>query len=404
MKHHHPQFKDKANRLAQLFESEEGERILRLITQLSATENHAGAFTEELSEPADAAGKIRVGIWESVDDAHGRSFIRVETGERWHFWANVQRIPPKGSRRRIVLVGESVARGLLYDPQFNPALALQAMMNAACGPSEIEVIDLARTDLSHKPLQSLLTSALHLEPDALIVFAGNNWHPFTHATDDEFLEMASALRGASSWRAMRELGESTLIAKTKEILHSLGKIVRGRRIPVVFVLPEFNLADWRTECDCPPMLNSDDTVAWLGARGEAEELLKGQQWEKAEPLGQRLMELDEGTTPAGPNILAEVNRRRGDHKAARTFLEHGPRCQPLLGRTRSRRAVSQSPSKRSASKRPLMALTSSTCHASSRAISEAKRRTAVSSLITAISVWKASTSRWPSRLKLYFNV
>jgi len=321
MKQHRPHFKDKANRLAQLFDSEEGERILRLITQLSATQNHVGPSTEELSEAADPAEKIRVGIWEAVDDAQGRSFVRVETGERWYFWANVQRIPPKGSRRRIVLVGESVARGLLYDPQFNPAMALQAMMNAACGASEIEVIDLARTDLSDKPLKKLINSALHLEPDALVIFSGNNWHPFAQATPDERLEMASALRGASSWRAIKELGESVLLAKTKEILDSLGKIVRGRRIPVVFVLPEFNLVDWRTECDSPPLLNSDDTAAWLDARGEAEELLKGCQWEKAEPLGQRVMELDEGTTSAGSNILAEVSRRRGDDKAARAFLE-----------------------------------------------------------------------------------
>jgi len=339
------QFKDKATRLAELFDSEEGERILKLITQLSVTQSHPGAFTEGPSEPADPTGKILVGIWEAVDDAQGRSFVRVETGERWFFWANVQKIPPKGSRRRIVLVGESVARGLLYDPQFNPALALQAMMNEACGPSEIEVIDLARTDLSQRPLKSLIDSALHLEPDALIVFSGNNWHPFGQATDDELLEMASALRGASSWRAIKELGESTLIVETKEILKSLGKIVHGRRIPVVFVLPEFNLADWRTDCDGPPLLDSADMAAWLDARDEAEELLKGQQWEKAEPLGRRLMELDEGTTPAGPNILAEVSQRRGDHVAARTFLElardasiclpfpNSPRCFSVIQKT-----------------------------------------------------------------------
>jgi hypothetical protein len=320
MKHHHPQFKDNANRLAQLFGSDEGERILRLITQLSVPPNQAGA-TEELAEAADPEGKIRVGIWEAVDNAQDRSFVRVETGEPWYFWANVQKIPPKCSRRRIVLVGESVARGLLFDPQFNPALALQAMMNAACGPSEIEVIDVARTDLTHKQLQPLINSALHLEPDALVVFAGNNWRPNARPTDDERLDTVSALRKAGSWRAIRELGESRLIAKTKETLRTLGKIAHARRIPVVFVVPEFNLADWRTECDGPLLLSSDDTAAWLTARGEAEELLKGNQWEKAEPLGHRLMELDEGTTSAGANILAEVSRRRGDHKATRTFLE-----------------------------------------------------------------------------------
>ena len=315
MKNHHRQFKDTAGRLAQLFESEEGERILRLITQLSKPQNSRD-FTEE---PADV-GKIRVGTWEAADDG---SFVRVETGDPWHFWANVQRIPPKGPRRRIVLLGESVARGLLYDPQFNPARALQEIMNAACGASEIEVIDLARTDLSHKQLQNFITPALHLEPDALVIFSGNNWHPLSQLSDEGFLDMAAALREAGSWRAIKELSESISIAKAKEILSSLGKIIHERRIPVVFVLPEYNLADWRTECDGPLLLNSNDTAAWLTTKSEAEELLKDNQWEKAEALGHRLMELDEGTTSAGPNILAEVSRRRGDHKAAKTFFEMG---------------------------------------------------------------------------------
>src|SRR6185369_4743396 len=316
MKSHHPQFKDTAGRLAQLFGSEEGERILRLITQLSPTQNDSVA-----DEPAEPAGKIRVGTWEAVEDAHGRSFFRVETGDPLHLWANVEKIPPKGSRLRIVLLGESVARGYLYDPYFNPALALQAMMSSACGASEIEVIDLARTDLTHKLLQEMINSALHLEPDAFVIFAGNNWHPFINHRDDEILDMTSALRKAGSWRALKELMEATLVARAKETLRALGKVIYAHRVPVVFVLPEFNLADWLTDCDCPPMLNSNDTAAWLHARGEAEELLKGDQWEQAEPLARRMMELDEGTAAAGPNILAEVSRRRGDHGAAKTFLE-----------------------------------------------------------------------------------
>jgi hypothetical protein len=320
MKHHHRQFKDKAGRLAQLFGSEEGERILRLITQLS-TEKRTGSGTDEPGETANTSGKIRVGTWEATDDANGRSFVRVETGDPPHLWANVQRIPPKGARRRVVFMGESVARGLLYDPQFNPAVALQEMMNAACGPSEIEVVDIARTDLSHERLQNLITPALHLEPDALVIFSGNNWHPLVKPSDEEFLEMASALREAGSWRAIRESSEANVIAKAKETLRSLQQIATERRIPIVFVLPEFNLADWRTDCDCPPLLDTEDTAAWLSARSEAEELLQSNEWEKAEPLGYRLIELDQGTAAAGPNILAEISGRRGDHEAARTFLE-----------------------------------------------------------------------------------
>jgi hypothetical protein len=316
---YNPQFKDTAGRLAQLFDSNEGERILRLITQLSASPD--GASTEELKKPADTPGKVSVGIWEARNEAGGRSFVRANTGEPWHLWANVQKILPKGPRRRIVLLGESAARGYLYSPRFTPAQALQQMMNAACGTGKVEVVDLARSNLVHEPLRKLITQARHLEPDVLVVFAGNNWSPVAKVVADQLPDMASAFRHSGSWRGVKESIESVLIADTRRTLSLLGEIVRERRIPIVFVIPEFNLADWVTECDCPPMLNSEQTETWLHARGEAEQLLKGDAWEKAESLGDRLLQLDQGTTAAGPNVLAEVSRKRGDNQAARTFLE-----------------------------------------------------------------------------------
>ena len=318
MNRNHRQLRNMAGRLAQLFQSEEGERIFRLITHLSAGPDGAGASTEELKKP----GKLRVGTWEATDEPMGRrSFLRVNTDDPWHLWANVQKIPLKGSRRRIVLLGESVARGLLFDPHFTPALALQQIMNTACGPARIEIVDLARTDLSQELLLKLVAQSLHLEPDALVIFCGNNWEPLAHPSDDQLFDIASAFRDAGSWRGVKESCESVLIAKARETLGTLGEIVRQRHIPVVFVLPEFNLADWRTECDCPPLLNSEQTEAWLHARCEAEHLLELDAWEKAEGFGERLMQLDQGTTAAGPNILAQVYQKRGDHETARKFLE-----------------------------------------------------------------------------------
>src|SRR6185369_17114880 len=108
MNYNHPQFRNMAGQLAELFDSEEGERILRLITWLADSGDGRGSLTEET--PGDKPEKLRGGIWEATGDG---SFVRVNTGEPMHFWANVQKIPPKGPRRRIVLVGESVARGFL---------------------------------------------------------------------------------------------------------------------------------------------------------------------------------------------------------------------------------------------------------------------------------------------------
>jgi hypothetical protein len=292
-----PQFRDMAGRLAQSFDSNEGERILRLITQLSASPD--AASTEELKKPADTPGKVRVAIWEATNEAGGRTFVRVNTGEPWHLWANVQKILPKGPRRRIVLLGESAARGYLYHPHFTPAQALQQMMNAACGTGKVEVVDLARSNLVHDPLRKLITQALYLEPDVLVVFAGNNWSPLAKVMADQLPDIAAAFRHSGSWRGVKESIEAVLIAETRRTLSLLGEIGRERGIPVVFVIPEFNLGDWVTESDCPPMLDSEQT----------------------ECLGDRLLQLDQGTTAAGPNILAEVSRKRGDNQAARTFLE-----------------------------------------------------------------------------------
>ena len=338
----HPQLRNMAGRLAQSFDSAEGERIFRLITQLSAPPD--GSSTEELKKSGDTPEKLRVGIWEAKD-ASGRSFVRVDTGEPWHLWANVQEIPAKGLSPRVVLIGESVARGYLYHPHFTPALALQKMMDAACGTGEVEVVDLARSDLVHEPLQELITQSLHLEPDALVIFAGNNWFPLIKTDDERLLDMSYAFRNTGSWRGVKESCESFLITNTRKTLCLLEEVARERGIPVVFVLPEFNLADWTTEYDCPPLLNSEQTEEWLRAKCEAEQLLNSSDWEQAECLGERLLQLDQGTTAAGPNILAEVSQKRGDHQAARTFLEMArdaivcwpiretPRCYSVIQQT-----------------------------------------------------------------------
>ena len=349
MNYNHPQFRDMADRLAQSFDSAEGDRILRLITELSASPD--GSSTEEPKKPADTPGKLRVGTWEAVQESGERSFVRVSNGEPWHLWANVQKIPPKGLARRVVLIGESVARGHLYDPHFTPALALQKMLDAACGTGEVEVVDLGRTDLVHKQLQELIPQALHLEPDALVIFAGNNWYPLVNPSEDQLLDMSYAYRNTGTWRGVKDSCDSFLIANTRKTLRLLEEVARERGIPVVFVLPEFNLVDWRTECISPPLLTSEQTEEWLRAKDEAEQLLKGNDWAKAESLGERLIQLDQGTTTAGPNVLAEVNQKRGDHQAARMFLEMArdamicwpiretPRCYSVIQQTIRERAA-----------------------------------------------------------------
>jgi hypothetical protein len=53
-------------------------------------------------------------------------------------------------------------------------MALQMILEEQFGKDQIEVIDLARTNLSYQ-LRDLSLAALQLEPDIAVFFAGNNW-------------------------------------------------------------------------------------------------------------------------------------------------------------------------------------------------------------------------------------
>jgi hypothetical protein len=325
MNQSHLRLKAVADRLADLLGTEEGALLLELITKLSEPEPsapdepswRAGTRAAKGDEPQP----VRVGVWEATNDNGEQVFVRQQTNEPLHLWANVQRIPPKRNKQRVVLVGESVARGYLYDPHYNPATALQEILCAATGPQGVEVIDLARTDLSLDELEKLVRESLALEPDVLVVFAGNNWHPLAIPTAGEFENLGTALREGGSWRAVRDYLEAWLTKKIEFLFQTLGGIVKDSGVPVVFVLPEFNLPDWRSECEGPLMLDADATASWQRTLKEAEELLAGNEWRRAEASGWRLLELDGGTTAAGPNLIAEVGRRQGETDKARRFLE-----------------------------------------------------------------------------------
>src|SRR5687767_14023982 len=73
----------------------------------------------------------QVGIWERKIENGKSCFVRrPETRAEWVDWANLGRIEAKGKKPRVVLIGESVARGYFYDPQYTPAIALKAMLES----------------------------------------------------------------------------------------------------------------------------------------------------------------------------------------------------------------------------------------------------------------------------------
>src|SRR5215208_4815961 len=167
-----------ANRTAQVAMSDDSAQMVRLL-RLSGLLALPTTQTQAAETNPD-----HVGIWERKVENGKTCFVRrMEAMNEWLMWANVGRIEARGSKRRVVFIGESVARGYLYDPEFNPALALRIILEAQFGADEIEVVDLARTNLAYE-VRELAIAALQLEPDVAIIFGGNNWSVSTPTLND----------------------------------------------------------------------------------------------------------------------------------------------------------------------------------------------------------------------------
>lgn len=303
--------KPAAHRLAELLSTEEGARIVALM-------RHLGLLTPISAPPPPPRAPRTVGIWRA--DAGADTFVRDASVDDASLWADVERIAPKGARKRVAFLGESVARGYFHDPEYTPANALEAMLRSAPGVGDVEVVDLARADILYRPLLQLAESAALLEPDVLVVFAGNNWLPVVNATRDR-VELSLVLRDGSLLDVRAYL-EERLAALASLYVRTLADISVRTGVPVVIVVPEFNLVDWRSDLEqTPPFLGDDDRRRWLSLHEEAVRAEAAHDDARVEELGRAMHALDGGTSAVGPSLVARALLRAGRREEARTFFE-----------------------------------------------------------------------------------
>ena len=303
-------------------------------------DNEAAAAGAPAAAPAPAAAlPARIGIWEltpapgpppgaalepAAPETAGLPYYRRSDASPGELdaWADVPRLDLKGARRRVLLVGESVARGFLYDPRYTPAEVLQALLAPAGIAGGVEVLDLARTGITAPMLAELVGASLALRPDALVLFAGNNWNlaPAVFAGGIERQLVATVLRqhGVAGFRHFLDSRVAATIETTVRGL--FGQL--ARMLPIVLVVPGFNLADWRSELAADvPLLPADGSARWLRLCAAARAALAAERREEAAALARQMVEIDGGTAATGWAILADVARAGGEPGKARELLE-----------------------------------------------------------------------------------
>lgn len=309
-----------ANRVATLAASEDSAQLVRLL-KLSGLIGGAAALINldhENGGLPDGAKPAHVGIWQRKVENGKPCFVRRnEMRHEWHYWANVGRIEAKGSKRRVVLIGESVARGYLYDPEFTPAMALE-MILAPHFEAGVEVIDLARTNLSFK-VRELAISALELQPDIVIVFAGNNWC-INEPQPSEITETDEALTKDGIAGAKRT-ADAQIARTARRIVKDIAGAYKSSGVPLVWIVPEYNLADWRDPVTTAPYLGEGLNREWLSLLEDAEAALREHDFGRAKELAEKMIELDQGVCAAGLYVLADCSHHANDLASERKYLE-----------------------------------------------------------------------------------
>lgn len=322
-----------ADRIARAAGSDEAVEIVRMLRTAGLTGEIASNRAAHLaaddtpstlyaSEPLVPPKQSRhIGIWERREENGKTCFVRrLETMESWHFWANVGRIEAKGSKLRVLFIGESVARGYLYDPGFTPAGALQMILEEQFGKDQVEVIDLARTNLAFE-VRDLSLAALQLEPDIAIVFAGNNWDKKTSLpTFTDIAEMDKAI-STDGMVGVKRVSDRYIARAARTMVSEITSEYKSSGIPLIWIIPEFNLADWREPFTNAPYLPDNGNREWITVMKEARKAFSDGDPVKAEQLAARAVELDQGLCAASYYILADCRRLANDVEGERKFLE-----------------------------------------------------------------------------------
>lgn len=272
---------------------------------------------------SNKTGIPQLGIWKPIERNGRLSFARDHTRRpEWPLWANCQEIPPKGSGERVILLGESAARGYFYDPYYNVAMELNGILKASGAPDRTEIIDLARTSMDMDQLILLIRNCKILEPEAVVIFAGNNWGTDSPADGERLIKAISEIYGKDQYPGVRSYMEDRLRCRTICILREIHDSLVKLGVWVVFVIPEFNLKDWRsTEAEQTlPWLPGDKIARWLEEKENTQIAFSDGRIDDARRSALEMTSLDP-SNPLGFEFLGQAYLARQQWEEARDCFE-----------------------------------------------------------------------------------
>jgi hypothetical protein len=270
-----------------------------------------------------------VGVWRAEPAAGGVALRRMDTaGDGACHWAGVDYVPPPAGARRVVVIGESVARGGSYEPVFTPTGALARQLERMA-PGAYQCVDLAKASASVEDLTHLACQLPLVEPDVLVVIAGNNWAQTGVTGEDGVINddglsgaMAGSLREGGYAAMRRTFIDRAVLPRARRFLDSVLALHTARGTQIVVVVPEFNLRGWVPPVEVEvPALAPGPLARWYELRAGAEHACAAADWEGVRAAAGEMSRLDGGTSPVPGQLLARAGLAAGDGAATRAGLE-----------------------------------------------------------------------------------
>lgn len=153
----------------------------------------------------------------------------------------------------------------------------------------------------------------------MVIFAGNNWN--VSAPSIAEMALVSSLLLEEGIAGLKRFAEDQLAAKVRSMVSEVSSLYRAREIPLVWLVPEFNLGDWRDPITNAPHLPGTANRDWLEHWQAARQACDHGDLQQAAERARRMVEIDQGVCVAGLYMLAECSRRSADPEAARRHLE-----------------------------------------------------------------------------------
>lgn len=314
-------------KLAQVLQAEDesGLELLRLMQLQLFSEDDTNTITSNIPKTEkNETGFHAIGTWHPAKQGEEILFKRVEQADSvfWESTCDLFPLRKKENVKRVCFIGESVAAGMFFTPAITPAKVLSNYLEVNSEDSW-EVMDLTRNCMNAGALIETCSNSLQLDPDYIVIVAGNNWF------SDIMVEHNGALSRRKKYaNSIDKNGLSGVIETYQQKAKKLAKTIMtqmnriaadNKKTKFIFAIPALNYFDWERRVPLH-WLNNERTLKWYEYYRLAIESYDIGKFENALELGKKMYELDEGHNSTSSRIIANCYIALGKNEEAYKYF------------------------------------------------------------------------------------